>query len=81
MGDDRQIVRDWVLRFNAQGPAGLIDRHGEGLPAASRLPSWRLWRSGLKKAPFLLRMVWYTGDCVICARRSSEPVHFPDETP
>jgi hypothetical protein len=21
-----QVVRDWVLRFNADGPAGLIDR-------------------------------------------------------
>jgi transposase len=27
-----QIVRDWVLRFNAQGPAGLIDRKAPGPP-------------------------------------------------
>src|SRR6476660_5158839 len=25
-----QIVRDWVLRFNAQGPTGLIDRKAPG---------------------------------------------------
>ena len=25
-----QIVRDWVLRFNAQGPEGLIDRKAPG---------------------------------------------------
>ena len=25
-----QIVRDWVLRFNAEGPAGLVDRHAPG---------------------------------------------------
>jgi transposase len=25
-----QIVRDWVLRFNAEGPAGLIDRKAPG---------------------------------------------------
>ena len=25
-----QIVRDWVLRFNAEGPAGLIDRRPPG---------------------------------------------------
>ena len=25
-----QIVRDWVLRFNAQGPGGLIDRKAPG---------------------------------------------------
>lgn len=27
-----QIVRDWVLRFNAEGPAGLIDRKPPGQP-------------------------------------------------
>jgi len=27
-----QIVRDWVLRFNAEGPAGLIDRKTPGKP-------------------------------------------------
>ena len=25
-----QIVRDWVLRFNAEGPTGLIDRKAPG---------------------------------------------------
>jgi transposase len=25
-----QIVRDWVLRFNARGPEGLIDRKAPG---------------------------------------------------
>jgi transposase len=32
-----QIVRDWVVRFNAEGPAGLIDRKAPG--QASRLTS------------------------------------------
>jgi len=27
-----QVIRDWVLRFNAQGPAGLIDGKAEGKP-------------------------------------------------
>lgn len=27
-----QIVRDWVIRFNADGPDGLIDRKGSGPP-------------------------------------------------
>jgi len=35
-----QIVRDWVLRFNAEGPAGLLDRKAPGaqpkLDAAQR---------------------------------------------
>ena len=26
-----QIVRDWVVRFNADGPAGLLDRKAPGL--------------------------------------------------
>ena len=27
-----QIVRDWVLRFNAGGPEGLVNRKAPGLP-------------------------------------------------
>ncbi|MBV9558116.1 MAG: winged helix-turn-helix domain-containing protein [Pseudolabrys sp.] len=29
-GMDRQTLRDWVHRFNAFGPNGLLDRHGGG---------------------------------------------------
>jgi transposase len=28
-----QIIRDWVLRFNAAGPEGLVDRKAPGQPA------------------------------------------------
>ena len=28
-----QIVRDWVVKFNADGPAGLIDRKAPGQPS------------------------------------------------
>ena len=28
-----QIVRDWVRKFNADGPAGLIDRKAPGQPS------------------------------------------------
>ena len=28
-----QVIRDWVLRFNAGGPAGLIDPKAPGKPA------------------------------------------------
>ncbi len=28
-----QIVRDWVVKFNARGPEGLIDRKPPGLPS------------------------------------------------
>ncbi len=32
-GVTRQIVRDWVVKFNAQGPNGLIDRKAPGQTA------------------------------------------------
>jgi putative transposase len=32
-GVGRQIIRDWVLRFNAQGPDGLRDRKPPGQPS------------------------------------------------
>jgi len=31
-----QVVRDWVLRFNADGPTGLIDRKAPGPPSLLR---------------------------------------------
>lgn len=33
-----QIIRDWVLRFNAEGPDGLIDRKARGVGAGLVLP-------------------------------------------
>ena len=36
-GTDLQVIRDWVLRFNAGGPEGLIDRKPPG--AAPKLKS------------------------------------------
>ena len=32
-GMDRQTLRDWVHRYNAEGLAGLSDRHGGGTPS------------------------------------------------
>jgi len=37
-GMDRQTLRDWVHRFNAQGPDGLLDHHYEG-PKARLTPA------------------------------------------
>jgi len=31
-GMDRQTLRDWVIRFNAEGPDGLSNRQGAGRP-------------------------------------------------
>src|ERR1700724_1546286 len=42
-GERLQIVRDWVIKFNAHGPDGLIARKAPGQPpklnAAVRLPT------------------------------------------
>jgi hypothetical protein len=38
-GMDRQTLRDWVHRFNAGGPEGLIDNWTEGPSRACRLHS------------------------------------------
>ena len=32
-GMDRQTLRDWILRYNADGVSGLVDRHSPGRPA------------------------------------------------
>jgi putative transposase len=32
-GVTRQVVRDWVVKFNARGPEGLIDRKPPGQPS------------------------------------------------
>jgi len=34
-----QTVRDWVLAFNAEGPAGLVDGKAPGKPLASQQPA------------------------------------------
>ena len=32
-GMDRQTLRDWVIRFNQQGPEGLINKSAPGAPS------------------------------------------------
>ena len=35
-GMDRQTLRDWVIRFNEQGPDGLVNVPSSGAPSNSR---------------------------------------------
>src|ERR1700735_986884 len=44
---DRQTLRDWVLRFNEQGPDGLINIPSPGVPP----------KLGKRKRAFLVRLV------------------------
>jgi len=46
-GMDRQTLRDWVLRFNEQGPEGLINKSAPGAPC----------KLGKRHMAFLARLV------------------------
>jgi transposase len=56
-----QVVRNWVVKFNAQGPDGLIDRKAPGQPprlnGAHVNGTWIFLRSGAGKFPS-----WRVGD-------------------
>ena len=45
-----QIVRDWVLKFNVHGPAGLIDRKPSGSRRDYRPIIARRWQRRLRAA-------------------------------
>jgi transposase len=50
-GMDRQTLRDWVIRYNAEGLPGVSDRVPPGSPCRltpSRWPSWPPW---LRRGP------------------------------
>ncbi len=64
---DVQSIRDWVLRFNAEGPEGLIDRKSTGAPtrlnAAQRAALVRVVEDG--PVPYLDGVVrWRLSDLV-----------------
>ena len=46
-----QIVRDWVLKFNAAGPAGLIDRKAPGRPARLRATHRAALAAAIERGP------------------------------
>jgi transposase len=46
-----QIVRDWVVRFNADGPAGLLDRKAPGQPARLNLAHRRALAAMIEAGP------------------------------
>jgi len=50
---DRQTLRDWMHRYNADGLAGLADRPGLGVSLVWPKPSGAKWRSGWKDGPDL----------------------------
>ena len=53
-GMDRQTLRDWVIRFNEQGPDGLVNIPSPGVPP----------KLGKKPRAFLARLVTCLGAAV-----------------
>src|SRR5215468_10596241 len=60
-GMDRQTLRDWVIRFNEQGPDGLINKSSPGAPGKlteeHKAFLARLWRTGRSRRS----TVWCAG--------------------
>jgi transposase len=68
-----QIVRDWVVKFNAHGPAGLIDRKAPGQPSRLNDTHERRWQRSPRAAdPGRSRpcTAWCGGGWSICASGS-----------
>src|SRR5512143_2018066 len=68
---DRQTLRDWVVRFNAEGPEGLIDRRSPGRPpkltSAQKRELRQMVEDGPEKhVPHLVR--WRRADLAAVAR-------------
>lgn len=56
---DRQTLRDWVIRFNAEGPEGLIDKSSPGRPP-KLTPAQRVEEGPGRHDPRLVR--WRRAD-------------------
>lgn len=46
-----QVIRDWVLRFNADGPTGLIDRKAPGQPPKLSVAQRRFLAEVVERGP------------------------------
>ena len=69
-GMDRQILRDWVHRYNADGVAGLRSRWGPGRPPALNKTQWRSFGRWCWKDRTWRATGWCAGAALTCARRS-----------
>jgi len=54
-GMDRQSLRDWVHHYNAEGVAGLSNRHGPGRPAQLTPDQLAAFKALVEKGPDLAR--------------------------
>jgi hypothetical protein len=56
-----QTIRDWVLRFNAKGPDGLLNRKAPGQAPKSTMPSARRSPASSRAARSRPSMRWCAG--------------------
>ena len=62
-----QVIRDWVLKFNAHGPDGLVDRKAPGQPPRLNDDIARRWRRFWRAGQFRRFMGWCAGGSSISA--------------
>ncbi len=60
-GMDRQTLRDWVIRFNEQGPDGLINIPSPGVPPKLGKSTGPFWSGSWKRARSQRCTVWCAG--------------------
>ena len=61
-----QVIRDWVLRFNARGPEGLIDGKSTGRPPSSTTGNAKRLHGSSRRARSRRSMAWCAGAGRIC---------------
>jgi transposase len=67
-GMDRQTLRDWVIRYNEQGIAGLSDRpHGGGATPKLTVEEKAQLAAWVRQGPDIAEEALCAGDCAICA--------------
>ena len=60
-GMDRQTLRDWVHRYNAEGLPGLANRRSPGPPRLLRRRRRRCWRRGWRRVRTRRSTAWCGG--------------------
>ena len=62
-----QVIRDWMLRFNAEGPGGLIDRKALGQPSILKVRKifYVIDGSVGGRAAIIPKTHFTTSDCLI----------------
>jgi len=72
-----QVIRDWVVRFNAEGPDGLIDRKPQVNARSSMTNSARHLRGWSRTAQSRLSTAWCAGGARIWRFGYSRSSAFP----